>query len=167
MIILVNGYGYYNVIRHHDTAKGSWNLPVEEVLNFLSDKKGNCVSNVVFLWDPVFEYHLWKNGFDVAILPGGFRGDVKAVAPNDDRTLSNIEGCDYLLSTTSGTRSKQAFFETDFGFDKPLIEIGFDKLSNIKTFLGVETPQYYVSIYRVSRSTKEAIFPHFNWTHYR
>jgi hypothetical protein len=64
LIVYGNLVGTYNVIMHEDTTKNSWNLPVDQIKTFVSDKfKMEQSSVLIYCHDPIITWHLEKMGF--------------------------------------------------------------------------------------------------------
>lgn len=155
-IIVSQIMGYYGVINHVNTAKGSWNLPVKNVSKFLINKRSECDSVKIFLWDPVLEYNLWSDGFDVATLSNVERF----------QRVNFNEECFFLVETTSGSMGSFDFFKKKFQFGDPISVHGFDKFYAIKRKLLADAPEYYVSIYKLDDNMLGEIGKYFLPTKY-
>ena len=61
-----NLVGTYNVILHEDTTKNSWNLPVDQVRDFVVDNTKTARSAVlIYCHDPILTLHFEKLGYPV------------------------------------------------------------------------------------------------------
>ena len=65
-IIFGNLVGTYNVIKHEDSTKNSWNIPVHEVIELIgSEFRGERSTILLYCHDPIITWHLEKLGYPV------------------------------------------------------------------------------------------------------
>jgi len=155
-LAIVQIFGYWNVLNHSDTTKGSWNIPVYEVTRYFENQKENCISLKIFLWDPVLEYNLHRAGFDVNIFANS--GDVSGHHENTE--------CMFLVHTTSGSYKEHEYFKSSIKLGMPIKELGKDRYSKIKQWLGADSPEHYVKIFLIDEVKSEVITQYFTETKY-
>lgn len=99
MIFIGNFWGVINVVNHRDTTKNSWNIPVEEVMEYLDIENIKCDQDtVIFVHDPVISYHLEEAYFAV-------------VGPYSDSLvdLDREYQCAFVISTFAGVISHERY----------------------------------------------------------
>jgi len=157
LFVSTNFFGITNILFHRDTVKGSWNLPVQNTLHYLSSKKKPCERVSIYLWDPVLEFHLAQHNYNVYRLT-----NTKLM-----RYKLNSGDCNFLLSTTSGSYLNHNFFKFHLNLSSPLKKIGFDKYHEVKKLLGANAPDYYVKIFKLKEHQMKLIAPHFALSQYK
>ncbi len=66
LIVYGNLTGTYNVMMHEDTTKNSWNIPVNQLKEFVSSKYSQQKSaTLIYCHDPIITWHLEKMGYPV------------------------------------------------------------------------------------------------------
>ncbi len=124
----------FNLITHTDTAKVSYNKPINQLKNILADSK----NKVILTYDPAIYNNLKLDGYKVYFLVRSYR-DIKF---SKDTEI-------YLLTTYQGALTTPQYEKINILYNKILktmyheksIEIGYDKYYKIKNLLLGNAPK--------------------------
>ena len=141
-VALINLVGIRNVVAHQDTAKGSWNLPVERVKTIVEQRAKSCRGRlIVAVNEPVLTYALEQARTSVVVSPYGGLSPAGAVAEPDD--------CLIALRSYRGSMSKDAYQRMLGDLPaSPAEEILIDKdvYASIKSKFDPDIPEYYIRV---------------------
>ena len=148
LVLVSNFWGMFNVYRHQDTTKNSWNLPVEQLLTQLQSENDLCNADAIFFaHDPTISYFLEKSSF-------------KLVGPYAKNKFEQKESykCVYLIKTFRGSISNERYVKMLHEFEKlnfdnkTILYLQEDNLFNysIKSNLDSSYPLYAISIIKLS-----------------
>lgn len=110
LVVLANFWGVVNVVRHQDTSKNSWNLPVMQVVQAVQEQARGCPPGTrVFVHDPAIGHHLRHAGFRIS---GPYSGPYSGPA---DAPIASLQACLFVIETYAGTidRGKHAQMTQD------------------------------------------------------
>lgn len=157
IFVTTNILGSINVLRHADTAKGSWNIPVAQVLHFIDGSNDSCNSSALFVWDPVLTFHLWENGAHVFNL-----SDDRGSPSHSDIDATDFD-CFFMIETTSGSFKDHTFFSiADSLAGEVVAQYTLDRYADVKRSLSGQTfPSHYVIIRSLSQSDLSTIPQYF------
>jgi len=156
LVTFVNLVGIYNVYGHKYTTKNSWNIPMEEIIEFVYEQNNNCNGDVAFFtYDPVISWNLYevtKNTYS----PFNYHKDIK---------LENKYECLVIFNTFGGVSiDKKNKLKESITYKKYIgdVVISTDKYYKFKQLLNPDYPENTItaSIYKhfdVSQSNEEWI----------
>ena len=143
------------MLLHRNTAKGSWNLPISDVVNVGVGSLVACDNPVLFTWDPVVEYHLWTKGVFTANLIANTSEQVSG------NWLKNHD-CVWLVRTNAGSYKSDKFFEIENSISgKSIYEGPLDPFSSVKRKLGADVPDRYVRIIELQNNDYQLLANYF------
>ncbi len=137
MYMFGTAWGIHNVMFHTETAKGSWNTPYSEIIEFL-ERYDSERQYPVLAFDAVFVHHAEIRGFNV----------ISAEKRHEWRDkIKDIEAPVIVLRTFKGslTRKEYDAFNEYVSGRKILLEqkFGYDKFAGFKRLFDKECPDYY------------------------
>lgn len=148
-ITLLTSQAYYNLLQHTNTGKGSYNLPISELITYLQGEKSE--KKIIITTDPSINYSLKSQGFKVLYLKEFNNID------SLHNSIRNLPGSTkvYLIKTYPGSLSSGLY--NDFINTFPTLCIkhdenanfGYDKYYKIKNKLPGNRPEvepYFIQI---------------------
>jgi hypothetical protein len=136
-----NGWGVVNVATHHNTTKGTWNMPYAEVLSTITREAASCHASTLITSDPGVAYYGKK------LVPNL----IYIIADKDwSNRVGLVQGCVIAVKTFRGSIDPKEFGKyLDFlGSRKSeIIHCGFDKNAPFKRRIDPDVPDYYADIY--------------------
>jgi len=125
LVLASNFWGMFNVYRHQDTTKNSWNLPIEQALTYLQGENYLCNGDTIFfVHDPAISYHLVR----LSLNTSGPYLKKKIV-------LKDSFKCVFIIKTFQGSISNERYGRMLHEFEK----LNFSK----KTFLNIQPDSFY------------------------
>lgn len=153
-LVLLQVTSVYDVVFHHNTAKGSFNTPFAQTMQEIANAKRKCQGRTyVFTHDPVLTYLIEETGDKVSSF---------YVPSEIEMRLVHKKDCIVVVRTYRGTMPFDLFSQFGNQFNSEAfhkietINIGYDRFHTIKAWIGHEpSPRYYVAIesYDVLRDT--------------
>jgi len=142
LVFIGNFWGLSNVYFHKNTTKNSWNTPIAELLNYLSNEVAACDGSAVyFSHDPLISYHLqsaYINSF------GSFF--------NSSTELQDRYRCGFIITTFQGSISDDVYSEMMLAIEglgyssKTIHYLNEDPFYEFKYSLDSRYPRYGVTI---------------------
>jgi len=105
LLVISSSIGIYHIMHHRDSLKGSWNLPVYEVIQYIDSTSlmHSCDNIMILTTEPVLNWHLSQNFKDVQLsIRGMFHNYL----------LNSKADCRYLIKTFPGSYNFQIYKES-------------------------------------------------------
>ncbi len=138
-----NLWGLYNVVSHHNTTKGSWNMPYAEILDSIRNEAALCHAGTLITIDPGIAYHS--------------RTIVKKVVyliadKNWAGQIDSAQGCILAFRTFRGSLSEQTyrqyldFLASQTGHTSKVIQFDRDTNAGFKRRFDADIPDFYAEL---------------------
>ncbi|MFW5680215.1 MAG: hypothetical protein ACOC3D_08095 [Pseudomonadota bacterium] len=141
LLAATNLAGLHNLVRREDTAKGSWNTPVDATMAALAARADDCQTTYVLTWLGELAFHAAARGHPVL----GYKID-RAAVPSVEIPAG---ACVAALITARGSLAQgtHAALLADLP-DTPIerLAIGRDRHVAAKRWFAPELPDYYVEL---------------------
>lgn len=141
IILTGNIVGLYNVIMHEDTTKNSWNIPINEIVNFV-DKNSLAKDKIlIYSHDPIITWTLQNKGYELRS-PYNLKKEIATTTPINIIIIETYQG---KISSWLYKKMTREINEIKYK-EKYTLNFKKDKYYRLKKHLDDKYPEYIANI---------------------